>query len=95
MAAFREAHFSDTYLLGNDAPSTEKLHTAFAKRHGIARTFADVAAMMAAIEVAAVHLLVPPGLHRQLALDCLQRGLHVFVEKPLALTRHVSACVDR
>lgn len=35
LTAFREAHFSDTYLLGNDAPSTEKLHTAFAKRHGI------------------------------------------------------------
>lgn len=59
-----------------------------AKRHGIARTFADVAAMTAAIEVDAVHLLVPPGLHRQLALDCLQRGLHVFVEKPLVLAAH-------
>ena len=41
--------------------------------------------MAASCEVDAVHLLVPPGLHRDLAAQCLEHGWHVLVEKPLVL----------
>ncbi|MFM1872000.1 MAG: hypothetical protein RL398_1422, partial [Planctomycetota bacterium] len=57
-----------------------------AKRHGVARWFVSLDEMLAAQPVDAVHLLVPPGLHKDLALQCLAKGLHVFVEKPLALS---------
>ncbi|MFZ5963194.1 NAD-dependent epimerase/dehydratase family protein [Thalassococcus sp. BH17M4-6] len=32
----------------------------------------------------AVHILTPPHLHHDLAVQCLQGGLHVLVEKPVA-----------
>ena len=32
----------------------------------------------------AVHILTPPHLHHEIALQCLDAGLHVFVEKPIA-----------
>jgi thiol:disulfide interchange protein DsbA len=35
IVAFREAHFSETLLLGPDIPSTEDIHIGFARRHGI------------------------------------------------------------
>jgi len=33
-----------------------------------------------------VHILTPPHLHKDLAIQCLQGGLHCFVEKPFALS---------
>ncbi|MCA8953511.1 MAG: Gfo/Idh/MocA family oxidoreductase, partial [Planctomycetes bacterium] len=57
----------------------------FAQRHGIARVHASVEELLAHGEVDAVHILVPPVLHRELALQCLRAGLHVLVEKPLVL----------
>jgi predicted dehydrogenase/nucleoside-diphosphate-sugar epimerase len=33
-----------------------------------------------------VHILVPPHLHKTLAIDCLQRGAHVVIEKPVCET---------
>ncbi|MGB3966992.1 MAG: Gfo/Idh/MocA family oxidoreductase, partial [Planctomycetota bacterium] len=54
-----------------------------AQKYGIARTAAALGELMGAVAVDAVHVLVPPLLHREVAADCLQRGVHVLVEKPL------------
>jgi thiol:disulfide interchange protein DsbA len=35
IVAFREAHFSETLMLGPDIPQTERIHISFARRHGI------------------------------------------------------------
>ena len=56
-----------------------------AKKYGIAQVFASVEEMAQKAELDAVHILVPPGLHRELAMQCLNLGLHVLVEKPLVL----------
>ncbi len=56
-----------------------------AKKHGVPHAFADLDEMLLAVEVDAVHLLVPPALHGELAARCLGEGLHVLVEKPLVL----------
>ncbi|MHC5069240.1 MAG: NAD-dependent epimerase/dehydratase family protein [Planctomycetota bacterium] len=55
--------------------------------HGIRHVFKSLDAMLAdsGLGVDAVHLLVPPPLHLALAKQCLEAGLHVLVEKPLAL----------
>jgi UDP-N-acetylglucosamine 3-dehydrogenase len=45
--------------------------------------FADVEALMAA-GVEAVTLAAPTHLHRDIALTCIGRGVHVLVEKPIA-----------
>jgi len=58
---------------------------AAARRFGVAhavRSLEELAAL--AIDVA--HLCVPPDLHAAVARECLERGLSVFVEKPLALS---------
>lgn len=34
----------------------------------------------------AVHVLTPPSSHRDIAIRCLQAGLHVLVEKPVAVS---------
>jgi UDP-N-acetyl-2-amino-2-deoxyglucuronate dehydrogenase len=38
-------------------------------------------------EMDAVCICTPNGLHAQMAIDCLEAGLHVIIEKPLGLTK--------
>lgn len=53
----------------------------FAKRHGL-ETFASLAALADACDV--IHVLTPPAAHTRVALEALEHGCHVLVEKPLA-----------
>lgn len=48
--------------------------------------YTDVRAMLDAGGVDAVLLLTPVGRHHTEALDCLRAGVHVFCEKPLAVS---------
>lgn len=59
----------------------------FAAARGIA-AFGSVRDMLAAGVVDAVHVLTPPEHHRAVTDECIAGGLHVLVEKPVAL----SAC---
>lgn len=54
-------------------------------RQAGAQVFTDLAEMLASGTCDAVHLLVPPLLHHRLAKQCLEAGVHVLVEKPLAM----------
>ncbi len=56
-----------------------------ARRHGIEAVFDNVDALCDARVADVVHVLVPPGAHFAVARRCLERGLHVLVEKPMAL----------
>jgi predicted dehydrogenase/nucleoside-diphosphate-sugar epimerase len=60
--------------------------------HG-ARAFTDLYDMIASGEVEAVHILTPPDSHAALARKCLTAGLHVLVEKPVALSGEEAASV--
>jgi predicted dehydrogenase/nucleoside-diphosphate-sugar epimerase len=60
--------------------------TALARAHG-ANAFASLSEMLAESGCDAVHILTPPHLHKDLAVESLAAGAHVFVEKPFALTR--------
>lgn len=53
-----------------------------AARRYDARAFADHHALLDHVE--AVSLAVPTSSHYEIALECLRRGVHVLVEKPLA-----------
>ncbi len=57
----------------------------FAEEYGAA-AYADYHDMLARSDVDAVSICVPSGLHAQVAIDALQAGKHVLVEKPIALT---------
>mgnify|MGYP005850543557 CR=1 FL=1 len=51
-----------------------------------ARAFSSVDDLIASGAVEAVHILTPPDSHAVLARKCLAAGLHVLVEKPVALS---------
>jgi predicted dehydrogenase len=57
-----------------------------ARQFGVPNVFRSLAELTAQGDVAdAVHVLVPPDWHAELAAESLKAGLHTFVEKPLAL----------
>ena len=63
-----------------------------------AQAFGSVEDMIAAQVCDAVHILTPPHLHKPLAVQCLEGGLHVLVEKPVATsaeeTRAIQAAAE-
>lgn len=50
------------------------------------RTFADLASMQAAMSVDALDITTSPDLHTPVGVAALEAGIHVMVEKPIALT---------
>ncbi|MGC1506304.1 MAG: NAD-dependent epimerase/dehydratase family protein [Sulfitobacter sp.] len=57
----------------------------FATARGIA-AFGSVQEMLLADAADAVHVLTPPEYHRAVTEECIAGGLHVLVEKPVALS---------
>jgi predicted dehydrogenase len=49
--------------------------------------FGDLGHMLAAVDADVLHVLTPPHLHPDMAMQALRSGSHVMVEKPLALER--------
>ncbi|TVY08863.1 Gfo/Idh/MocA family protein [Paenibacillus cremeus] len=56
-----------------------------ADEHGIALAFDDYRELIAMNEINAVSICTPAFTHRQIAIDCLRAGKHVYLEKPAAL----------
>ena len=57
-----------------------------AERFGIQATYTDVAAMLGGAKPDAVHITTPPQSHHALARQCLEAGVHVYLEKPFTVT---------
>jgi predicted dehydrogenase len=53
-----------------------------AERHGVRSWYTDHRTMLREVGPDVVHVTTPPGSHFQLALDSLEAGAHVVVEKP-------------
>lgn len=56
-----------------------------AAEHGIPHAFAEVGELFASGQVDAVSLCTPNASHAPLAMEAMRRGLHVLVEKPMAM----------
>lgn len=56
-----------------------------AERFGISRCFTDLGELLSETRPDVVHLTTPPESHYKLAVMCLERGSHVYVEKPFTL----------
>jgi nucleoside-diphosphate-sugar epimerase/predicted dehydrogenase len=63
-----------------------------AQKYGVA-PYADLAQMLAEVRPDVVHVLTPPQTHAALAIQALQAGSHVFVEKPLCLSTSESEAI--
>ncbi len=57
-----------------------------ARAYGIPHAFGDHRKMLKAVEVDCVSVCVPNKFHAPLVVDCLNSGVHVLSEKPLART---------
>jgi predicted dehydrogenase len=68
------------------ADPSARVREAAERRFGIGATYADHRALLEA-GLDAVFVCTPPASHTEVTLDALAAGLHVFVEKPLCLTR--------
>lgn len=63
-----------------------------ARRFGVPRVYEDVVAMLEREQPDVVDICTPPQTHAPLALQVLERGAHVLIEKPMAL--NVQQCDD-
>jgi len=57
-----------------------------AERYGVPAWFTSHAAMLDDVKPNVVHITTPPTSHFRLAMDALQSGAHVVVEKPVTTT---------
>jgi len=64
------------------SPSTAE---SFAASRGL-KHYTSLDTLLAEGAVDAVHITTPPHLHHTIALKCINAGLHVLVEKPVALS---------
>jgi predicted dehydrogenase len=57
-----------------------------AERYGIPSWFTDHVEMLRSVRADVVHVTTPPTSHFRLAMDALEAGAHVLVEKPATVT---------
>lgn len=62
---------------------SESIRKNVEERYGV-KTYSDVVEMLDHEELDAVSIATPDAFHVQPAIECLNRGLHILVEKPLA-----------
>ncbi len=64
-----------------------------------AQAFTSLDELIASGACDAIHILTPPPLHRKLAVQAFQAGLHCYIEKPVALssveTRDITEAADK
>jgi len=90
-----------------EVPGVELVAVADADPNAVERTtrgrtlhgFTDAHAMLGAMELDAVSIAVPTSHHEQIAIDAMERGIAVLIEKPLAgdaaAARRIIACAER
>ena len=78
LAAYRRAYGVDARLAGVTSPTPER-REAFARASG-ATPYRSLAAMLPHVDV--VDVCAPPAQHEAMALEAIEAGKHVVVEKP-------------
>ncbi|WP_153464339.1 Gfo/Idh/MocA family protein [Sediminibacillus terrae] len=63
---------------------TEEKARAFAQKHKAEYTYTDLQAFAASDAFDAVYIASPNSLHAEQAIECMERGKHVMVEKSIA-----------
>jgi predicted dehydrogenase len=57
----------------------------YARRHGVGKWYSDAEQLLNDAEINSVYVATPPSSHLEYALAGLERGLNVYVDKPVAL----------
>lgn len=56
------------------------------EEHRVANTFPDLVGMLEVFKPTVVHVLTPPKTHKDIAIQCMKAGCHVFLEKPMCVS---------
>src|SRR5690606_36500649 len=56
----------------------------YARRHAVPKVYGDVATLLEDPEIDIVYIATPPSTHKNYALQVMQAGKPVYVEKPMA-----------
>ncbi len=64
-----------------------------AERFGIEAWFADLGELLRVATPDVVHITTPPQSHHDLAIQCLEAGSHVYLEKPFTVTAPQAAAL--
>jgi predicted dehydrogenase len=83
----------DRFQLAALADPSARVRDVLAARYAIPEVFASHGAMLERARLDAVLVCSPSGTHAEVALDALDAGLHVLVEKPLCLTQPDAAAI--
>lgn len=79
--AFQKAEGSDVVaVMRRDA----KLAEDYAKRHAISKWYSDARELINDPEVNAIYIATPPGSHAEYAIEAMNAGKPVYIEKPMA-----------
>ena len=73
----------DAQLVGV-ADVDERAAQLFAEKYSIPTVKGSVASLLDSIELDVLHVTTPPAYHYDCSRIALDRGVHVFVEKPVA-----------
>jgi predicted dehydrogenase/nucleoside-diphosphate-sugar epimerase len=57
-----------------------------AKKWQLSKVYSSLEAFLSCGDIEVAHILTPPPTHEKIARKCLERGMNVFVEKPLSLS---------
>ncbi|NIK80401.1 putative dehydrogenase [Paenibacillus castaneae] len=63
---------------------TKETANEFSAKHGIANIYTDVEEMAASGQIDAVYIASPNSFHAGHAITCMNKGIHVLCEKPIA-----------
>ena len=78
-------HIKDLYLVAT-CDLDENLAKEKAKIFGASAYYTDVKKMLSNEKLDATIIVGPPQMHEDVGIECLEQGLHIFVEKPSSLT---------
>ena len=85
----------DGFTLSAVYSRTEEKARSFADKYNAPHIFTDIEAMAGSGEVDAVYIASPNSLHAEQAILCMNNGLHVLCEKPLASnTKEVAQMIE-
>ena len=88
------ASFDDVEIVGLCDINAERLK-ATATKFGIGTTYADYRTMIEKTQPDAVYAIMPPHILFEVAMDVLQMGHHLFIEKPPGVTTFQADCLAR
>lgn len=60
----------------------------YTRRHGVGQWYSDAAELMDNKGINAIYIATPPSSHMEYAIEALNKGFNVYLEKPVTLNGH-------